>query len=81
MNGVNNISVLVEELRVELEELVEDQNTPALVSNSFKTEVRKKKVPIRCVHYTRLVHNLVVQTRHLLRVKWKYKGQGHELNF
>lgn len=46
LNGVNNINVLVEELRVELEELVEDQNTPALVSNAFITTVWKKKVLI-----------------------------------
>lgn len=32
LNGVNNIHVLVEQLKVELEELIENQNIPAIVS-------------------------------------------------
>lgn len=32
LNKVNNISVLVEQLQTELDELVQDQNTPAMVS-------------------------------------------------
>lgn len=31
LNGVNNMSVLVEELRIEMEDLIEDQNSPAQV--------------------------------------------------
>uniref|UniRef100_A0A1B6E5A8 KASH domain-containing protein n=2 Tax=Clastoptera arizonana TaxID=38151 RepID=A0A1B6E5A8_9HEMI len=61
LNGVNNISVLVEELRLEMEELVEDQNSPAQakLTKLENLETTNHSYKLKCIHLIATAHTLL----------------------